>query len=62
MDKDKFISLYKICFDDNGNIKACGRQACKNLLEFLNDDKYGDIKTYRLNIEEVNKLYREINV
>lgn len=61
MNKEKFNSLYQNCFDENHQIKACGRDACQKLLSFLKDPKYGNIDSGRLNIEEINKLYQEIN-
>ena len=42
MDILKFEQLYRRCFDENDNLTFCGRQACKDLLTFLGDDKYGD--------------------
>ena len=35
MDKTEFEKLYKICFDENENIKACGIENCKKLIKHL---------------------------
>ena len=51
---------YDECFDENGNIKACGREACKRLLSFLGDAKYGDVRTGFINVVEVVALYNQL--
>lgn len=57
MDVSMFEQLYRKCFNENDELIFCGRQACKNLLEFLNDKKYGDVKTGMLNVSEIVALH-----
>ena len=60
MDILKFEQLYRRCFDENDNLTFCGRQACKDLLTFLNDDKYGNKATGMLNVDEIVKLHNSV--
>lgn len=57
VDDARFLELYDRCIDENGNVKACGRDACKDLLgyfsRFEDVEKYGNIKTGMLNTEEI---------
>ena len=62
VDKVKFMNLYNRCFDEHGNVKACGRQACMDLLQALDSPKYGNIATGRLKVEAVNDLYRKMKI
>ena len=66
---EKFKHVFNEVFDKNGNITACGRQKCKELIAAANDVNdldvndskyYGDIETGRLNIENVKKLHARI--
>lgn len=60
MDKTMFNKLYYQCFDKNDNIMFCGRQSCRELLQFLNDEKYGNISTGMLNVEEIIALHKSM--
>lgn len=33
--KDKFTELYEQVFDETGNIKACGRDLCMQLIDYV---------------------------
>lgn len=57
----KFNQLYDVCFDENDKIKVCGREACRDLLYFLKNKKYGDINSGKLNIPEVVALHKKLN-
>ena len=60
MNRLKF--LYSEVFNDDGSIKACGRDKCKCLISYLNDmypDKYfGDINTGFLDIKAVREVMK----
>ena len=46
MKNEDFKSLYKQVFDSNGNITACGREKCRELMVAANKVKtgnYGDM-------------------
>lgn len=60
MDKVIFDKLYYQCFDKNDKIMFCGRQHCKELLQFLNDSKYGNIDTGMLNVENIVALHKSM--
>jgi hypothetical protein len=65
MNKEKFDELYYNCFDKEDNITFCGRDNCRKLLNYIikntgNQTKYGDMKTGKLNIEEVVNLHKSI--
>lgn len=60
-----FITLYKQVFDTEGNIKACGRDKCIELMvaaDKIKQGDYGNTNTGRLNIENIQDLYRTISV
>ena len=57
---EKFKNKYKEVFDDAGNIKACGRKKCIELMELASKIEpgfYGDCKTGFLNIGNIRDLY-----
>lgn len=60
MDKTEFEKLYKICFDENENIKACGRENCKKLIKYLGGEPYGNPDTGVMNTKNIIKLHRNI--
>jgi hypothetical protein len=63
MKNENFKRLYKQVFDVNGNITACGREKCIELMLAANKIKtgnYGDTNSGRLNIENVKELYEEL--
>lgn len=59
------LDLYKGVFDENGNIKVCGRDKCISLIKKLHEiDKstdYGNVETGFMHIqnikETINKIY-----
>lgn len=63
--KEQFKRLYNEVFDKDGNIKACGRDTCKKLIDTANkiDNKteYGNSKTGFMNTDNLKVLYSEIN-
>ena len=56
---EEIKELYKEVFDENNNIKLCGRDTCKKLMIALNkiyeDVNFGDLDAGFLNIETVQK-------
>lgn len=63
--KEEFFKVYNEVVDSEGNIKACGRENCIRLIEMCRSidiyNHFGDIKTGRLNISAVTRLYKEIS-
>lgn len=57
--------LYDVVFDKNGEIKTCGREACKKLIlacEALKPGvNYGNSQTGFMNIENIKTLRRELD-
>lgn len=63
---EKFNKQYKVVFNDNGEIKVCGRDACKELISLAEKiDKenapYGDHKDGFVNIDKMHALYEKTN-
>lgn len=53
---------YNVVFDKNGNVKACGREACKRLIDLCKKQwkgvDFGNSETGYMNIENI-KAYVE---
>ena len=51
--------LYKIVFDENGEVRACGRENCKKLIkacmELYPDVDFGNPETGMMNIEKIKE-------
>lgn len=64
MDYTEFFQLYDEVFDQGGNIRACGRSACRALIkvckEIWNDGYWGDEKTGKIEAVAIRQKYREI--
>ena len=61
MDTLKFKEKYHEVFDDNGNIKPCGRLITKELISMCmsieHNTDFGNDKTGFMNVENIKKLY-----
>lgn len=61
--EQKIRKLYDEVFDEYGNIKNCGREKCKTLIECvssLTDKNVGDTRTGFINISEMKEACKEI--
>lgn len=51
---------YEKVFDAQGNVRACGRKACVELIEECEREQpytyFGDTKTGRMNIEAIKEV------
>lgn len=60
----EFEKLYKEVFDTEGNVLACGREKCKELIKLANainnNINFGDENTGFINIKNMSILYEEI--
>lgn len=62
----EFLQQYNVCFDPNGNITKCGREACKTLISIASaitkdtNTIYGDENTGRLDVAKIKELYSTI--
>lgn len=58
--KQRFLGLYDLVFDENGNIKACGREVCKELIVLANqiekNVKHGDETTGMMEVDTIKSL------
>jgi len=58
--KQRFLGLYDLAFDENGNIKACGREVCKELIVLANqiekNVKHGDETTGMMDVDTIKSL------
>ena len=61
---DKFKNLYNTVFDSNGNIKACGRESCIDLIivsgQIDGTVYYGNSDTGVMNVANISKLYNSL--
>lgn len=55
--------LYEKVFDTNGDIKACGRDACKKLIKACQEIQpnvdFGNVDTGMMHVENIKNLYRK---
>ena len=62
-DVKSFDEIYQAVFDSNGNIKACGRNACKELIKYTSKTFHvsvGDEDTgFITDVDTVKKLHAE---
>ena len=57
---DRIKELYAEIFDSNGNVKAVGREKCKELIILMNAH-YGDCgneKTGQMDVQKINNLLK----
>ena len=58
--KQRFLVLYDLVFDKDGNIKACGREICKELIVLANqiekNVKHGDETTGMMEVDTIKSL------
>lgn len=61
---DNFKTLYNEVFNKNNEVKACGREKCKNLIKLASTIKpnidFGDENTGFMNIDNMIKLRKEL--
>ena len=61
---EKLKDDYQAVFDENGNVKACGRTLCMNLMytlkKFRPDAELGNFATGVMNVEVVKNVYQDI--
>ena len=62
--KERFLGLYDLAFDKEGNIQACVRDVCKELItlsnQIENGVKHGDETTGMMDVENIKKLHQDI--
>jgi hypothetical protein len=60
----KVLDLYNTVFDDHGNVKACGRDACKKLISACQKENpmidFGNLETGMMNISNIQRLIKTI--
>lgn len=61
---DNFKTLYNEVFDKNNEVKACGREKCKNLIKLASTIKpnidFGNENTGFMNIDNMIQLRKEL--
>ena len=55
------FELYRNVFNEDGTVKACGREACKKLIAACEeacckDIDFGDAKTGMMNVENIQRF------
>lgn len=64
--KRSFLQQYYVCFEHNGKVKICGREACKLLISMAQelthttDMRYGDVTTGLMEEEALKELYKTV--
>ena len=60
----RFKILYQEVFDEEGNVKACGRSVCQELILLANqiekDISHGNANTGMMDIDAIKKLHSNI--
>jgi len=67
---ERFEAQYHLVFDEEGNVKACGRRACIALMEMCHDitgrptTDFGNPSDYdgRMNIPAIKEVYKEHHI
>lgn len=63
--KQEFLSIYSEVFDENNNIKFCGRVKTTKLINIaakINKDiDFGNVHTGIMNVDNIKNLYNEIH-
>lgn len=61
MDKEEFFEAYEAVFDENGDVRKCGRDACIKLIELCEQKNhmlyFGDLETGFMEKENIKTLY-----
>ena len=63
LDLALFEAAYNEVFDENGEMKACGRDVCMKLIVAANnvgDEEYGDLDFGRLDVDAVKRLHNKL--
>ena len=59
-----FMEQYNRVFDTDGNVKPCGREECKNLINMckieLPGEDFGNPMTGMMNVENIQKFRKKI--
>lgn len=59
-----FLEQYKVVFDIEGNVKNCGREACRELIrradEIDSGVSHGDLDTGYMDIVAIQRLYNAV--
>ncbi len=62
--KEDFLYLYNEVFDEEGNIKNCGRKKCQELIEKCQEIDpgvfYGELNRGFMNIDAIRRLRKTI--
>lgn len=58
---EKFNSLYNKVFDENDQVKPCGRDACIRLLICIGDPSYGNEDTGTMEVDKIVALHKGLN-
>lgn len=61
--KCELKNMYNKVFDEKGEIKICGREACKLLIKAINEESSVDVgnpETGMMNVDNLKTEYRKI--
>lgn len=62
---EKMFEQYNKVFDENGDPRLCGREACKELILMCEENMghkglFGNIETGFMNVENIHALFEEL--
>lgn len=64
---EEFVKLYDKVFDEQGNVRTCGREACKDLIRFCQSYAdgssnicFGNEKTGFMKVQEIKHLKEQL--
>lgn len=56
-----FFEKYDVVFDESGDVKLCGRNACRDLIfaaaAISPNQNFGDVNSGYMNVENIKKLH-----
>lgn len=59
MNKERILKIYEEVFEENGDIKSCGREKCKELIlemtKVYSNVNFGNKETGFMHIENIKK-------
>ena len=60
---EKVIEQYKKVFDEEGNVKLCGREACKKLIELCSEIvpnvDFSSLESGFMNVKNIQEFVKE---
>lgn len=63
MEVSKLVKKYHVVFNNEGDIKPCGRKACQDLIltcsQMEPNENFGNLNTGIMNVEAIKKFVKQ---